>query len=145
MERTPLGGWPIFTLHRSHRGCDFCSLKAGPPAKREVRRTGHTSQRRISNEEKNRTRRAHVLSKETGIPSLLLRIVHPAVLCCRSLAATLSMRRVVPVRIMLIPTNVPITHSELDGHCRQTIRPRIKVTIPSKRIQPDPVALRFWK
>jgi hypothetical protein len=85
------------------------------------------------------------LSKEPAFPLSLLSIVHRAVLCCRRLAATLSMRRVVPVRIMLIPTNVPITHSELDGHCRQTIRPRIKVTIPSKRIQPDPVALRFWK
>jgi hypothetical protein len=74
------------------------------------------------------------LSKEPAFPLSLLSIVHSAVLCCRPLAATLSMRRVVPVRIMLIPTNVPITHSELDGHCRQTIRPRIKVTIPSIRI-----------
>jgi hypothetical protein len=32
------------------------------------------------------------------------------------------MRRVVPVRIILIPTNVPITHNEFDGHCLQIIR-----------------------
>jgi hypothetical protein len=49
------------------------------------------------------------LSKEPAFPLSLLSIVHRAVLCCRPLAATLSMRRVVPVRIMLIPTNVPIT------------------------------------
>src|SRR5580692_7022167 len=104
-----------------------------------------SSQRRISNEDKSHSKSTCPYRREPAFPLSLLSIVHPAVLCCRLLAATLSMRRVVPVRIMLIPTNVPITHSELDGHCRQTIRPRIKVTIPSKRIQPDPVALRFWK
>src|SRR5271165_1178145 len=61
------------------------------------------------------------------------------------LAARPSIRRVVPVMIMLIPTSVPITHSELDGHCRHTSKPRISVTTPSNRIQPEPGLPRALK
>ncbi len=39
---------------------------------------------------------------------------------------------------MLIPTSVPMTQSELDGHCLHTIKPSIDVTTPSKRIHPIP-------
>ena len=66
-----------------------------------------------------------------------------ATLCSTRLAARLIIRRVVPVMIMLIPTSVPITHNEPEGHCLQTSRPRIKVMMPSTRIQPDPPAVRF--
>src|SRR5208337_326875 len=65
--------------------------------------------------------------------------------CSTRRAARLIISRVVPVMIMLIPTSVPITHNELEGHCRQTSTPRIRVTIPSNRIQTDPAACRLWK
>src|SRR5208337_4071243 len=61
-----------------------------------------------------------------------------ATLCSIRFAERLSIRRVIPVKTMLMPTSVPITHSELEGHCRQTSTPRINVTMPSNRIHPDP-------
>jgi hypothetical protein len=40
-----------------------------------------------------------------------------ASLSARCLAASDNMIRVTPVIIMLMPTKVPITHTELDGQC----------------------------
>ena len=61
--------------------------------------------------------------------------------CSIRLAARLIISRVTPVIIMLTPTSVPITHNEFEGHCLQTSTPRIRVTIPSNKIQADPWAL----
>src|SRR5271165_1942833 len=68
-----------------------------------------------------------------------------ATLCSIRFAERLSIRRVIPVKTMLMPTSVPITHSELEGHCRQTSTPRIRVTMPSNRIHPDPGMARASK
>jgi hypothetical protein len=46
---------------------------------------------------------------------------------------------------MLTPTNVPIAHIELDGHCRQINSPNKSVMIPSPSTQPDPRIDRIWK
>ena len=41
-----------------------------------------------------------------------------------------------PLKIKLIPTRVPMTHTELDGQRRQIKNPRINVTIPSNKTHP---------
>lgn len=53
-------------------------------------------------------------------------------------AARESIRRAVPLNSMLIPTSVPITHSDCHGHSLQMMTTRITVTIPSKSSQPQP-------
>ena len=50
-------------------------------------------------------------------------------------AAKDSARREVPLKIMLMPTSVPMTHSLLDGQDRQMRMARIRVTTPSTRSQ----------
>ena len=56
-----------------------------------------------------------------------------------------SISRVVPLKRMLSPTSVPITHSVLDGHVLQTRKPRMSVTIPSSKNQTAPGPERCWK
>ena len=53
-----------------------------------------------------------------------------------SRTANESITREIPLKIKLIPTKVPMTQTELDGHCAQIKIPRISVTIPSNRIHP---------
>jgi hypothetical protein len=50
--------------------------------------------------------------------------------------ASESINLEIPLNIKLIPTKVPITQTELDGHCAQMKIPRIRVTIPSNRTHP---------
>jgi len=47
--------------------------------------------------------------------------------------ASESINLEIPLNIKLIPTKVPITQTELDGHCAQIRIPRTSVTIPSNR------------
>ncbi|MGB8342323.1 MAG: hypothetical protein WCE51_12095, partial [Chthoniobacterales bacterium] len=47
------------------------------------------------------------------------------------LAARESMNLEMPLKIRLMPTKVPMTQTELDGHCRQIRIPRMRVMIPS--------------
>ena len=56
--------------------------------------------------------------------------------------ARLSIRRVMPLKNMLIPISVPTTHTALDGQVLQIITARISVTIPSTSSQPLPGASR---
>ncbi len=49
-------------------------------------------------------------------------------------AATHSIKRVILLQSLLIPTSVPIIHSVLEGHVLQIITARISVTMPSSRI-----------
>src|SRR6267378_3002013 len=56
----------------------------------------------------------------------------------RRRAAREIIRRVIPLKSMLIPTSVPSTHSVLDGQVRQIRTARIKVTMPSTKSHPDP-------
>src|SRR5947208_15358969 len=51
--------------------------------------------------------------------------------------ATESINLERPLNIRLMPTSVPITHMELEGHCLQIKIPRIRVMIPSKSTQPE--------
>jgi hypothetical protein len=57
-------------------------------------------------------------------------------------AASDSMSREVPLKSMLMPTSVPMTHSVLDGQVRQIITARISVITPSKSSQPAPASRR---
>ena len=43
-------------------------------------------------------------------------------------AARENMNLKTPLKIKLMPTKVPITHAELEGHCLQIKIPRIRVT-----------------
>ena len=51
-----------------------------------------------------------------------------------SRTASESINLEIPLKIKLIPTKVPITQTELDGHRAQIKIPRIRVTIPSATI-----------
>jgi hypothetical protein len=42
-----------------------------------------------------------------------------------------------PLNIRLMPTSVPITQTELEGHCLQIKIPRIRVMIPSNSTHPE--------
>jgi len=42
----------------------------------------------------------------------------------------------IPLKIRLMPTNVPITQAELDGQWAQMKKPSRRVMIPSKSTQP---------
>ncbi len=53
-------------------------------------------------------------------------------------AARESIRREIPLKSMLIPTSVPMTHSVLDGHVLQIMTARIRVMIPSNSSQREP-------
>lgn len=53
-------------------------------------------------------------------------------------AANDSIKRETPLKSMLIPTSVPITHGVLEGQLLQIRMARIRVMIPSKRSQRDP-------
>ena len=46
--------------------------------------------------------------------------------------------RDIPLKIRLMPTSVPITHSVLAGHVQKIIKARTRVTTPSNTSQPDP-------
>lgn len=59
-------------------------------------------------------------------------------------AASESIRRVAPLKIILIATSVPITHSVLAGQVLQIIIARIGVTIPSSSSHPQPCRGRIW-
>src|SRR6266446_1729966 len=52
-------------------------------------------------------------------------------------AATESINLEIPLNIRLMPTSVPITQTELDGHCRQIKIPRIRVMTPSNSTHPE--------
>ena len=43
------------------------------------------------------------------------------------------MRRETPLKIMLMPTSVPMTQTELTGQERQIMTARMRVTMPSTR------------
>jgi hypothetical protein len=53
-------------------------------------------------------------------------------------AAKARDKRATPLKTMLIPTRVPITHSVLDGQLLQIRIANIKVMIPSNSSQFDP-------
>ena len=53
------------------------------------------------------------------------------------------MRREKPLKIMLMPMIVPMTHTELAGHARQIMRARMRVMIPSKMSHPEPARGRI--
>src|SRR5258708_13577286 len=57
-------------------------------------------------------------------------------------AAMESMSRAIPLKIMLIPTSVPMTHAALSGQVRQIITAKIKVIIASTNSHPEPGAGR---
>ena len=59
-------------------------------------------------------------------------------------AARESTSREIPLKKMLMPTSVPITHAALDGHVLQIIAARTSVTIPSTSSHPFPATLRSW-
>jgi len=52
------------------------------------------------------------------------------------------MSRAIPLKIMLIPTSVPMTHAALSGQVRQIITAKIKVIIASTNSHPEPGAGR---
>ena len=54
------------------------------------------------------------------------------------MAASESMRREMPLKIMLMPTSVPMTQTELAGQERQIMMARMRVTMPSTMSQPAP-------
>jgi len=55
------------------------------------------------------------------------------------------MRREKPLKIMLMPTSVPMTQTELAGQARQIMMARIRVMTPSTMSQPAPWRGRSWK
>ena len=50
--------------------------------------------------------------------------------------ANASMNLEIPLKVRLMPTNVPITQAELDGQWAQIKKPSRRVMIPSKSTQP---------
>ncbi len=52
-------------------------------------------------------------------------------------AATESITLERPLNIRLMPTSVPITQTELEGHCLQIKIPRIRVMTPSNSTHPE--------
>lgn len=61
------------------------------------------------------------------------------------MAARESMRRENPLKIMLMPTRVPMTQTVLAGQERQIKKARIRVMMPSRRSQFAPWRGRTWK
>ena len=61
------------------------------------------------------------------------------------MAARESMRREKPLKIMLMPTSVPMTQMELAGQERQIMMARMRVMTPSTMSQPAPWRGRSWK
>ena len=55
------------------------------------------------------------------------------------------MRREKPLKIMLMPTSVPMTQMELAGQERQIMTARMRVMMPSMRSQTAPWRGRSWK
>ena len=53
-------------------------------------------------------------------------------------AASESISRVVPLKMRLMPTSVPMTQGLLEGHVLQTRTATIRVTIPSTSNQAEP-------
>jgi hypothetical protein len=49
-----------------------------------------------------------------------------------------TMRRVIPLKKILIPNRVPTSHTEFEGQWAMIINPRSTVTTASKSTQPQP-------
>ena len=49
-----------------------------------------------------------------------------------------------PLKMTLMPINVPMTQIALDGQCRQTRTPRIRVMIPSSKTHPECCFAQFF-
>src|SRR6202030_1608398 len=72
-------------------------------------------------------------------------VSHQAIAFMALRAVIEYMSRVNPLTMRLTPTMVPMAHVELTGQGRQITYARSNVTMPSKRIHPEPGNARNWK